>query len=350
MAMDVDYEDLKFYARAALVSYKTEDEFDKIHKKYEQNESTILDKYFDELKSEPPSRIRCGDCGFAIAERKTEILIMFPGTRKELSCFYTDFKTDMDIPIVEATFIQGHSFRTHRGFLRRYHQMHQAIWKKIQHFGTNRQYTVVGHSLGAAMAIFLALELKSKGYQTLCVTLAAPKIGDQNFVELAREINPKTIRLIRTNDPLPKLSPIHSCLLTHFGDALTIDQPNDVWLLVTVGSFLCFLVIPSLLLCVLSSFIMMLLGVQLTHSTESYVALVDNLPNRPPIRSNENFPPPTLKCLPQWYPIIAVTIFAYSLQWTKNSFQIVRRHLRKTIPRRLADQALRHFKSATEKS
>lgn len=145
-----------------MVSYKTEKEFEKFFDRYKRNQPTILDKYFDEIKTKP-KRIRCQDCGFAVAERNDEVLIMFPGTRKERTCFYTDFKTDFDIPIVEATFISASTFRTHRGFLRRYKLMYQDIWKIVHKYGYQRRYTVVGHSLGAAMAIFLALELKAKG-------------------------------------------------------------------------------------------------------------------------------------------------------------------------------------------
>ena len=75
------------------------------------------------------------------------------GTRKEREVFWTDFKTDFDIPVVEATFLgKGNSFFTHRGFLRRFQQLHPEIWRVVQNFGIDRRYTVVGHSLGAAIA------------------------------------------------------------------------------------------------------------------------------------------------------------------------------------------------------
>ena len=41
--------------------------------------------------------------------------------------------------------------------------MHADLWNVINTFGSNRKYTVVGHSLGGAMAILLTLEMKSKG-------------------------------------------------------------------------------------------------------------------------------------------------------------------------------------------
>jgi hypothetical protein len=42
----------------------------------------------------------------------------------------------------------------------------------------------------------------------MAVTLGAPKIGDDTFSRIAKELDPKIIRLSRINDPLTKLSPV----------------------------------------------------------------------------------------------------------------------------------------------
>ena len=76
-------------------------------------------------------------------------------------------------------------------------------------------------------ATFVALELKSKGYDAMCVTLAAPKIGDRDFVTLASKLGPKMIRLVRTNDPLPKLSPL-KILLQGCGEEVQIGLVTNI--------------------------------------------------------------------------------------------------------------------------
>jgi len=339
MGKTIDYEDLRFYARAALVSYKTPAELKALYHDYAASKPTILDKFFTEANCYP-KRVEVNDCGFSYAERNDEVILMFPGTRKEREVFWTDFKTDFDIPVVEATFLgNGNSFFTHRGFLRRFQQLHPEIWRVVQNFGINRKYTVVGHSLGAAIATFVALELKSKGYDAMCVTLAAPKIGDRDFVTLASKLGPKMIRLVRTNDPLPKLSPL-KILLQGCGEEVQIDTPNSVWLLVLLGSIASFFLISSSLLSVLITIVLMVIGLDRTHSTESYVRLIDGLNTVPSSRIPENFPQITPKCLPQWYLIIVVTIIAYVYNWTGLGLKMLRAHFRNTVPRKAADRAL----------
>ena len=60
----------------------------------------------------------------------------------------------------------------------------------------------------------------------MCVTLAAPKIGDRDFVTLASKLGPKMIRLVRTNDPLPKLSPL-KILLQGCGEEVQIGPVTN---------------------------------------------------------------------------------------------------------------------------
>ena len=64
--------------------------------------------------------------------------------------------------MIETTFL-GETFRTHRGFLRRYLSYRRRLLEIVSEFGRDKRFVVVGHSLGAAVATFASLELKNKG-------------------------------------------------------------------------------------------------------------------------------------------------------------------------------------------
>ncbi|GEQ69161.1 hypothetical protein JCM33374_g2832 [Metschnikowia sp. JCM 33374] len=85
---------------------------------------------------------------------------------------------------------------------------------------------VTGHSLGAAIATFAAIELKLLGLDVLVVTLAGPKIGEKNFAKFVDElfdtvnvidiiskeksfdhINTALIRMVHIHDIVPYLPP-----------------------------------------------------------------------------------------------------------------------------------------------
>lgn len=50
------------------------------------------------------------------------------------------------------------------------------------------QIVVSGHSLGAVMALLAGIELRLLGYDTLVVTLAGPKVGNQGFANFTNEL------------------------------------------------------------------------------------------------------------------------------------------------------------------
>lgn len=51
-------------------------------------------------------------------------------------------------------------------------------WKEMH---SDYRIVVTGHSLGAALAIVTGVELRLLGHETLVVTLAGPKVGNENF-------------------------------------------------------------------------------------------------------------------------------------------------------------------------
>ena len=129
--------------------------------------------------------------------------------RKRPDAFVTDFKTDFDMDMIWTDLFGGQT-QVHRGFYERYRKMRKEILKVVNEYGNTKRYCSVGHSLGAALAIFTTLELRMKKLDAWAFLLAPPKVGSESFNQLVKANIPKDmiVRVVRTNDFLPKLSPI----------------------------------------------------------------------------------------------------------------------------------------------
>lgn len=96
--------------------------------------------------------------------------------------------------------------KVHKGFNAYVKSNAKAVIKRVVELKEQyRGYRVVvtGHSLGAAIAIFTGIELRLLGYDTLVVTLAGPKIGNDKFAEYVDD-------LFNTNDVVKHISSKHS--------------------------------------------------------------------------------------------------------------------------------------------
>ncbi|CAG5109683.1 Oidioi.mRNA.OKI2018_I69.chr2.g4194.t1.cds [Oikopleura dioica] len=332
---------LSFYARAALMGYKHDCEVQEFYQSYLAKKDTILSKYFEKAQT-LPKNIPCGETRFMIQELPEEILIIFPGTRQELLGFCVDAHADFDIPLKETTFL-GETFKTHRGFLRRYLSYRRRLLEIVSEFGKDKRFVVVGHSLGAAVATFASLELKNKGYDVFCVTLAGPKIGDASFNSLAERINPPTVRINRINDPMPKLSAHGPFRVEAYGEEIIIDEPNAVWTGYAIWVAACSFVFKSGLLMFFMTIFGMGVSLTLTHSMKGYINILDQLENqnRKLIKETaKNYPERNIKCIFQWLPMSIITAIGYVWYYTSHSIRRTRKYLRKTLPRQLAEKIL----------
>ncbi|CBY14301.1 unnamed protein product [Oikopleura dioica] len=332
---------LSFYARAALMGYKHDCEVQDFYNSYLAKEETILSKYFEKTKT-LPKNILCGKSRFMVQELPNEILIIFPGTRQELAGFYVDAHADFDIPLKETTFL-GETFKTHRGFLRRYLNYRRRLLEIVSEYGNDKRFVVVGHSLGGAVATFASLELKNKGYNVFCITLAGPKIGDASFSSLAQRINPPTVRINRINDPMPKLSPMGPFRVEAYGEEIIIDEPNAVWTGYAIWVAACTFIVESGLLIFLMTIFGMGVSLTLTHSMKGYINIIDQLEKQNTKLSKEtakNYPDRNFKCFIQWLPMSIITVIGYVWYYTSHSIRRTRKYLRKTLPRQLAEKIL----------
>lgn len=79
--------------------------------------------------------------------------------------------------------------------------------------------TIVGHSLGGALAQTLAL--KALEYQPSIWSFGAPRVGGQRFVDALRTV--PHARVVHAQDPVPRL-PMRSWGYKHHGRAIIVSQ------------------------------------------------------------------------------------------------------------------------------
>ncbi|RKP29626.1 alpha/beta-hydrolase [Metschnikowia bicuspidata] len=81
--------------------------------------------------------------------------------------------------------------RVHRGFMSFMHKSGPAVLDKVvalKDMYPGYQIQVTGHSLGAALALITAIELRLLGYDVLVVTLGSPKVGNHEFVRFVDQM------------------------------------------------------------------------------------------------------------------------------------------------------------------
>jgi len=82
---------------------------------------------------------------------------------------------------------------------------------------SNAMVTIAGHSLGAALATLLALDMAANANFPLAVyTLASPRVGDLNFHNLFNHVVPNAYRVANRLDIVPQTPP--ALLYLHVGD------------------------------------------------------------------------------------------------------------------------------------
>lgn len=89
---------------------------------------------------------------------------------------------------------------------------------------------VTGHSLGGAMALLTGVELRLLGYDALVVTLAGPKVGNQEFVDFANKLlqTEKSVELINIHKSFERLD-VGYVRMIHKHDIVPLLPPSRAY-------------------------------------------------------------------------------------------------------------------------
>lgn len=92
------------------------------------------------------------------------------------------------------------------------------------------QIVVSGHSLGAVMALLAGIELRLLGYDTLVVTLAGPKVGNEEFANFANELfqTDKAVKRINEHQSFEHLD-VGYVRMIHKHDIVPLLPPSRIY-------------------------------------------------------------------------------------------------------------------------
>lgn len=145
---------------------------------------------------------------------------------------WSEWYTDAEIELVPNSTSSNGSGRVHKGFLELYESLvdrNGALGWQSRLKG--KETAITGHSLGAALATFLALDL---GSQNL-TTFGSPKLGDKEWAQEAQKTLGGSKRYVSKFDPIPWV-PLstwhvtfeHVCVATQLNGPLNmISTPMD---------------------------------------------------------------------------------------------------------------------------
>lgn len=119
--------------------------------------------------------------------------------------------------------------KVHTGFWRHYQDVRESLREKVAQHALEDcdSITFVGHSLGASICVFAALDCVMGRFadkKVRCITIGAPKIGDRQFCKVFKERVPDTYRIVNPYDIVPKLP---TFFLYHTHGELMLPVPDD---------------------------------------------------------------------------------------------------------------------------
>jgi len=151
-----------------------------------------------------------------LAANDTEAIFAFRGTEpKQLSDLLADLNT---IPKK-----QGPGF-VHRGF----RNESKKLWREVARWANKhkgKRFIVCGHSLGGAMAIYVAQELANAGHENIVLyTFGSPRIGNIDYVD---SIHIPHWRFVNNNDGVTRVPP-GLMGFAHHGELKYIDYYGNI--------------------------------------------------------------------------------------------------------------------------
>lgn len=172
----------------------------------------------------------CLQAYVGVAEDLNSVIVVFRGTQEHsIQNWIEDLywkQLDLNYPDMPDAMV-------HHGFYHAYHNtsMRPGILlglQKTRELYGDMQITVVGHSMGGAMAAFCALDLKVNygAKDVRLMTFGQPRIGNAAFSMYFKTHLPDAIRVTNGHDMVPHLPPYYSI----FPQKTYHHFPTEVWL------------------------------------------------------------------------------------------------------------------------
>lgn len=140
-----------------------------------------------------------------IFKNDTNLYIVFRGTESIRDVMYDFMFIKKKFPENTTSFFKP---KVHHGFLYTFQSVEKMLFGKIEELLTEKQYQIyiTGHSLGAALAVLCAFELKNKLDidSTMC-NFGCPRIGNRSFVNLYNKLVPNSFRIVNGDDSVTNL-------------------------------------------------------------------------------------------------------------------------------------------------
>jgi len=145
--------------------------------------------------------------GFAGDAWGDTFLIGFRGSEETGAA---DWITDLKFVLSAYPFVPAGAppVKVHYGFIQAYSSVRDAILKMVRD-SSQRKVLVTGHSLGGALAVLAALDVRQSvpDKQVSCYTFGSPKVGDPAFADYYSNLVPDTFRIVNDADIIPTIPP-----------------------------------------------------------------------------------------------------------------------------------------------
>lgn len=142
-----------------------------------------------------------------VLEAANYVVVAFRGT-SNVRDFVTDARFFRSLLLEQAN---GDRCEVHTGFLAAYESIIADLTAHLREIVVmNRPVFVTGHSLGGALAILAALELKRQRFNIAQVyTFGQPRVGNKAFAVMYNAaLKDSTFALVNEGDPVPLLPPL----------------------------------------------------------------------------------------------------------------------------------------------
>ena len=149
--------------------------------------------------------VRCDktDTQAVVIELPDAVIVAFRGT-SNLRDWITDARFWRRTLVEEAN---GDDCQVHDGFLDAYESIIELLSVHLRGIVGDRHVFVTGHSLGGALAILAALELKRQGFRLAQIyTFGQPRVGNAAFKRLYEwSLSQSTFRVVHEEDIVARL-------------------------------------------------------------------------------------------------------------------------------------------------
>jgi hypothetical protein len=151
-------------------------------------------------------------CQVYVFEIFDEIWVCFRGTtiRDTVEAFRKDLNTDLNFKQSGSEYLPEDN-RVHTGFNESYLSVREKVWKEVEcriAFIGEKPIRIIGHSLGAALATLMAIDIRSnrKLKKTVSLrTFGSPCVGNPSFVQHFSKFIKDSKRYAIYMDPVPLL-------------------------------------------------------------------------------------------------------------------------------------------------